>query len=118
MTAVLFVALVWKIIDFTRLCMNFKTQRSAVITQALAWIAGIVLVMIAAQAQVTQGLVLPGSDQALGKLDWPSWLLLGLLVSSAASATVDLKQAFDRSDSATKPALLPPISSPQDAPNS
>jgi hypothetical protein len=107
MTTVVFVALVWKIIDFLRLCTNWKVQKSAVITQLCAWVGGVVVVAIAAQAQVTQGLVLPGSDLPLGKLDWVSWVLLGLLVSSAASSVVDLKQAFDRTDSAAKPPLVP-----------
>jgi uncharacterized membrane protein (DUF441 family) len=110
MDTVVFAALLWQVIDFLRELVNFKTERSAVVTQLTAWVAGVVLVILAAHAQVAEALVLPGTDQALGGLDFGSQVLVGLLVSSLASTGVDFKQAFDGSDSSTKPPLVPPPS--------
>lgn len=107
MTVVIFAALVWKVIDFLKMLFNFQSNKSAIVTQICAWAGGVALVLIAAHAMVTKALVLPGSDQALGLLDFWSLVLLGLLISSLASGVVDLKQAFDNTDSSSKPALLP-----------
>jgi hypothetical protein len=106
MTFIVFSVLVWKVIDFLRMLFNITAQKSAIITQATAWIGGVVLVILAAHAQVAGGLILPGADEPLRTLDFGSQVLLGLLVASFASATVDVKQAIDRSDSAVKPGLL------------
>lgn len=107
MTVVVFAALVWKVIDFLRMLFNISSQKSAIITQATAWIGGVVLVVIAAHAGVTKALVLPGSDLSLGLLDFPSQVLIGLLVSSLASGVVDIKQAIDGSDSSAVVPLIP-----------
>ena len=112
MTVIVFSALVWKVIDFLRMLFNYKAQRSAIVTQATAWVGGVALVLVAAQANVTQNLVLPGSDQTLHAMDFVSLILIGLLVSSLASGIVDIKQAIDSSDSASKPAMLTPGSVP------
>jgi len=105
MTVVIFAALVWKVIDFLRMLANAKTQKSGIVTQATAWIGGVLLVILAAHASITQALILPGTDQALKGLDIGSLILLGLLISSVASATVDIKQAIDGSDTAVKPTI-------------
>ena len=107
MTFVIFAVLVWKVIDFLRLLFNFKTQRSAIITQATAWVGGVLLILIASHAGVMKQLILPGSDQALGFLDFPSQILIGLLVSSFASGVVDIKQAIDNTGSSSVPPLIP-----------
>ena len=106
MTVIVFVALLWKIVDFLRMAANFKSQKSGLITQATAWIAGVILVVIAAHAQLTWSLVLPGSDLPLKSLDFASLLLLGLLISSTASSVVDIKQAIDATDTASKPPMI------------
>lgn len=106
MTTIVFAALVWKVIDFLRMLFNITAQKSAIITQATAWVGGVVLCVVAAHAAVTAGLVLPGSDLPLGQLDFASQVLIGLLVSSLASGIVDVKQAIDPSDSAAKPPLV------------
>ena len=110
MTVVLFSTLLWKIIDFLREVANFKEQRSAVVTQATAWVAGILLVWICAHTGATSDFVVPGLDVALGKLDAGGTILSGLLVSSLGSSLVDVKQALDATDSASKPSLLKPPS--------
>jgi energy-converting hydrogenase Eha subunit G len=106
MDTVVFGALIWQVVDFLRELANFRTQKSSAITQAAAWIAGVLVVVLAAHADVASALILPGTDQALGNLDFGSQVLVGLLVSSFASTGVDFKQAFDRSDSAVKPPLI------------
>jgi hypothetical protein len=107
MDAVLYATIVWQVIDFLRELTNLKTQKSAVLTQATAWLGGIILVAIGSHAKVTADLVLPGMSTSLGHLDGSSQILYGLAVASLASSLVDVKQAFDRSDSAVKPSLLP-----------
>lgn len=106
MTVIVFTALVWKVIDFFRMLLNFSTQKSAVVTQLSAWVAGVLLVIVAAHASVTSALVLPGADEPLKTIDFASQVLLGLLVASLSSTVVDIKQAIDSSDSASKPPLL------------
>lgn len=112
MTAVVFAALVWKVVDFLRQLANLKTQKSSVLTQLCAWVGGIAVVALGAHAAVSAALVLPGSTLPLGKLDFGSTILLGMLISSTASALVDVKQAIDGHDSAAKPSLLEPPASP------
>ena len=106
MTFVIFSVLVWKVIDFLRMLFNFKTEKSGIVTQLTAWVGGVVLVIVASHAAVTNTLVIPGADQALHSLDFASQILIGLLVSSFASGIVDVKQALDATDSASKPPLL------------
>lgn len=106
MTVVLFSSLVLKLVDFVRLLANAKTQASAIVTQLSAWIAGWLVVALGANASVTEDLVLPGLDAALGTLDGASQVLVGMLVASLASVAVDAKQAIDDKDSAAKPRLL------------
>jgi len=106
MTAIVFSALVWKVIDFLRMLFNFNAQKSAIVTQVTAWVGGVALVLVAAQGDVTKHLVLPGSDQTLGAMDFVSLILIGLLVSSLASGIVDVKQAIDGTDSASKPPMI------------
>jgi len=106
MTAVVFAALLAKVIDFLRLLSNAAANKSAIVTQLAAWAGGIGLVALAAHAQVAAGLVLPGTNLSLDALDGSSVVLVGLLVSSLGSLAVDFKQSFDSTDSAAKPPLL------------
>lgn len=106
MTYVLFASLIWQVIDFLRELANLKIERSAVVTQLAAWVGGIALIALAAHAQVTAALVLPGIDLPLGKLDGSSIVLVGMLAASLASTGVDVKQAIDSNDTSRKPSLL------------
>jgi hypothetical protein len=118
MTVIVFGALVWKVIDFLRMLFNFTSQKSAIITQVTAWVGGVALVVIAAHASVSSSLVLPGADESLKTIDFASQILLGLLISSFASTVVDLKQAFDSTDTATKPSILGTITGTITSPTS
>lgn len=106
MTVVLFSSLVIQVLDFFKELKNWGSNKSAVLTQALAWIGGIVLVLLAAHAAVAAGVVLPGLGIAIGKLDFGSQILAGMLVSSVASTVYDFKAAIDNQDSAAKPPLV------------
>lgn len=106
MDTVVFAALVWQVVDFLRELANLPTQRSAVVTQCTAWAGGVAVVAVGAHAHVTESLVLPGSALPLGALDFWSVVIVGLMVSSAASSAVDVKQAIDTHDSSAKPPLV------------
>jgi hypothetical protein len=106
MTVIVFTALVWKVVDFLRMLFNYKTQRSGIVTQLTAWVGGIVLVVAAAHASIAKNLVLPGSTNAISTVDFASQVLLGLLIASVASTAVDIKQAVDNTDTASKPAIV------------
>lgn len=108
MTLVLFATLVWQAVDFLRELFALPGSKSSVITQATAWVGGIVLVALAAHAKVTSDIVLPGLKTSLGRLDGSSVVLVGMLAASLASSLVDVKQAVDHNDSAAKPPLLGP----------
>lgn len=107
MTIILFSTLTIQLVDFAREIAGGKAYRSSVVTQLLAWIVGIVIIWLGANAAVTAELTLPGIDTPLGLLDGGSIILVGLLASSLASSIVDVKSAIDGSDSAAKPPLLP-----------
>lgn len=117
MTALLFASLLWQFVDFLKELTNFKTQRSAVLTQLVAWISGIALVWIVSAASIGKSFSLPGFPP-LGQLNFWDTVIVGLLASSLASSAVDVKQALDGSDSAGKPPLIPPASSTPAAPSS
>jgi hypothetical protein len=74
------------------------------VTQVVPWVAGIVAVALAAQADVAEGFIIWG-QQALGDLDFWSQVLAGIALGSAGSLTYDFKKAVDGSDSAAEPPL-------------
>lgn len=97
-------ALILKAVDFFRLLANAGTNKSAIVTQILAWAGGIGAVFLFAATDFGDSVSAAGVtlDDASGA----TLVLLGIMLSSAASVVVDLKQSFDNSDSATKPPLL------------
>lgn len=105
MIEVVLASTVWKVVDWLRQLR--ARDASAVVTQALAWVAGIILTWVATTADAFTKVVLPGTSQPLGDYNGASIALIGILLSSFASSLVDVKQAIDGSDSATKPPLIP-----------
>lgn len=99
------VALVWKVVDFLRLLANLGTQRSAVFTQLAAWVGAVVVVALYAGSDLGNFPV-PGTDLVLDQANGWTLVVLGLAIGSTASAAVDVKQAIDNTDNATKPPLL------------
>lgn len=102
---VLLATLIWQVIDFVRELTNLPTQRSAVVTQASAWLGGVVTVVLASHSAMFDHFSVNGLT--LTQLDGGSQVFLGLVVSSLASSLVDVKQAFDGRDSSAKPPLIP-----------
>lgn len=108
MDALLFGSLVKKVIDFIRLLTNWKTERSGILTQIIAWVAAIGLVWLASTSKITDGVVLPGSSIALAHLDGSGIVLAGLLVGSFGSSIADVLKSIDTSQSESKPPLIAP----------
>lgn len=69
-------------------------------------IAGVIVMLVAASAEVTETLVIPGTLVAIGSLDTLSVIFLGLVITSLTSTVYDFKKAFDNTDSAKQPPLL------------
>lgn len=111
MTLIALGAIVFALINFLKFVRGGDWNAAG--TQLIVWVSGIAVVAIGAQAVIANGLEIPGTTFALGKLDFWSQVLVGLQASSLFSAVNDVKKAVDNKDSATKPALLaPPLSSP------
>jgi len=84
---------------------------NAAITQLVVWIVGFIAIALAAHAQLTENLVVPGLSTPLGLLDWPSLVLVAWILGGTGSFAFDFKKAFDSSDNAAEPSLLKPRSS-------
>ena len=78
---------------------------SAVITQVIAWLAGVVGVFVFRATQFAGGIKV--GDTPLDKLNFWSTFLLGLLATSLLSTVNEIKKAIDNKDTARIPALLP-----------
>lgn len=72
------------------------------LTQLLVWVVATVVVIISSHAALTEGLGIPGVGLALGALDWPSQVLLGVVVGSSGSLAYDFKKAIDNTDTANE----------------
>jgi hypothetical protein len=73
-------------------------------TQVIPWVAGVLAVVLAAQADVSEGFIVWG-QQALGDLDFWSQVLAGIALGSGGSVVYDFKKAVDGTDSASEPPL-------------
>ena len=83
-------------------------DKNAALTQLLVWVVGLVVLILAGNASVTEHLVVPGLSDPLGDLDFPSYLVLALISGSTGSVIYDFKKAIDNGDSAAEPRLLAP----------
>lgn len=97
-------ALVWKAVDFIRLVSNIKTEMSAIVTQILAWLMGIITVLAYASSDFATSVTI--GEQSLDSMNFWSLMLIGIAIASLGSAAVDFKQARDTNDSSAKPRLL------------
>jgi hypothetical protein len=84
----------------------FSSDRNTAVTQVIVWMFAIAALLLAASAQVTEHLVLPGMVDPLGNLDLASLVLLGWIAGSTGSVVFDFKKAIDGTDSAAEPRLL------------
>lgn len=97
-------AVIWKFVDFMRLLGSFKTEQSAVTTQLLSWVGGVVAMLVYAASDFGGTVTIDGKP--LSQFSTISLVLLGVMMASTASAAVDVKQAIDSRDNASKPPLL------------
>lgn len=100
------VALVWKFIDFLKQLTPPDKNYNAAITQVVVWVSGIAAVFLFGASQFGDSVSV--GAHSLDKMDTPTKLILGLMIGSIASSTVDFKQAFDNTDSSKQPPLTGP----------
>jgi hypothetical protein len=94
-----------KIVSTIKNLTTAETRGSAV-TQVVVWAAAFGMLLLAGEASVTEGLIVPGLSEPLGELDFPSFVVLGLIAGSTGSVVYDFKKAIDNTDSAGEPALF------------
>lgn len=93
-----------KLIDFAKMLTNWRTERSGIVTQALAWAVFVGLVFLyGASQQAAHQPILPGLS--LADLDGWSKLILGLSLGSGAGIVADWLAAKDQHDSQALPPL-------------
>lgn len=96
-------ALIWKVMDFLKAAKN--KDWNVVLTQAIAWIAGIVCVVAFAASSNFGGDITVMGDLTLSSLSVIEQVIIGMVLSSSVSVGFDLKKALDNSDSAKTPPL-------------
>lgn len=107
--ALLLATLLWQVIDFLRevsgavKAPSTAGRWSSPLLQLCAWVAGVVVVVLASHARLFDAFSVNGLT--LTSLDGASQVFLGLCIASLASTGADFKQAFDSNDSAAKPPL-------------
>jgi hypothetical protein len=86
---------------------------NGVLTQLIAWVAGVVGIVIAAHSQY--GSQITFGTQKLSSTNGWTQVFLGLIATSLLSTFNELKKAIDNKDSAKKAPLLPPPAEPAGA---
>jgi hypothetical protein len=100
-----------KLVDFVRQLRGRDT--SAVLTQLLAWAAGIAVVFIGAHVDVASGIEV--ANHTLDQLSLWSQLVLGTVVGSLGSIGKDTLKALDNHQTEAAPKLVPDTSAHTDA---
>jgi hypothetical protein len=100
---VLLGTLVFTFVNFLRFLVG--RDWSAVLTQLIAWGAGVAAVFLIKATPFAQGVKI-GSMQ-MDKMGFWSSLVVGLLATSLLSTVNVVKKALDANDSAKVPALIP-----------
>jgi hypothetical protein len=96
-------ALTLKLVDFARYAR--AGDINGIVTQLASWIASVLIVFLVAQTAWADGINV--GDQNLAKLNGWSLLFWGLAAGSTASFVKDTLKAFDGTNSAAIPTLLP-----------
>lgn len=102
-SVVLLAALVFKLGDLSKLVTN--KDWNGLVTQLWVYVLGVVVCLVAGNANAFEGLVIPGMTEPLGSLDTLSLVIIGLCIASFGSGFVDFKKALDGTDSAKAPPL-------------
>jgi hypothetical protein len=77
---------------------------NGVVTQIIAWAAGILAIVLAAHTQFASQISF--GTEKLSQMGWPTQLFIGLIATSILSTVNEVKKAIDNSDSAAKVPLL------------
>lgn len=97
------IALASKLVDFAK---YLRAQDwNAVAAQAATWVAGVLVVLLAAEADILSTVDFGG--YVLGDINVWSKVFLGLSLLSLGSVGYDLKKAVDNTTSSRTPHLLP-----------
>lgn len=99
------VAMVITVINFIKFLRN--GDWNGVITQLAVWVAGVVVIMFAAQTQWAAEIGSALFGTSLAMMDLWSQFFIGLCVGGLATVTNEFKKALDSGDSAKKPPMLP-----------
>lgn len=81
---------------------------NGVIGILLAFVGGLVVVVLGAHSDATAALHLIKGGPSLGALDGGGQILLGISVGSAGTVLADVRNALDGSTSAAKPPIVGP----------
>lgn len=101
------VALGTLVYTFVIFLKNLSAQQwRPVLTQVIAWLAGIGGIFIMAATQFADGISV--GDATLAGLDFWSKLVVGLLATSLLSTLHEFKKAIDRTDTAAVPDWFEP----------
>ncbi len=98
-----FTTLGLKVVDFLRYAKNADVN--GVVTQLIAWVAGVGVVMIAAHTQWATGIA-PVGNASLATYGIWDQVFAGLALGSSASFLKDTLKSVDNSNSSAIPTLL------------
>jgi len=76
-------------------------------THLVVLIAGVIAIVLASHANLTNDFTIPALNRTLGSLDWPSQVLLAWIVTGSGKFAWNFTQAVDGSQSAQEPDLIP-----------
>lgn len=104
MDPISFAALSAFVVKITSVIKAIGKDWNAVVTQAVTWVAGILVMVAAAHSSAFESIALGG--HTLDSLNAGALTLAGLGFSSIGSFAFDFKKALDGSDSANETRLL------------
>lgn len=99
-------ALTLTFVDFLKNLTPPDHNYNSAITQAVAWIAGLVAVFLYGESQL--GGTIAIGDRTLDQVDTPTKIIVGLSIASIASTFVKLTKSIDNTDSNKQPPLTGP----------
>lgn len=95
-------ALVVAIINFIKFIK--AGDGNGIATQLAVWVAGVVVLFIAAQTDFASGISI--GDMEIDQMNAWTLVFVGLTLGSVGTLANDIKKALDNSDSAVKPPLI------------
>jgi hypothetical protein len=99
-------ALTLTVVDFLKNLTPPDHDFNSAITQAVAWIGGVVVVFLYGASQLGDGIAIGSTD--LEHADTATKVIVGLGIASIASAFVKLTKSIDNTDSNKQPPLVGP----------